>query len=111
MALRGSNPDVYVTGSDEIRIFYHLLTSQNRASLLGPSVEVHGLTISEVALGHVATEVHKVSSQTAVSGCVDKSEHCPFSRRVACVDQIIRLADVRLIPSELEHVFAHARRA
>ena len=35
MALRGSNPDVYVTGSDEIRVFYHPLTSQNRASLLG----------------------------------------------------------------------------
>ena len=35
MTLRGSNPDVYVTGSDEIRILYHPLTSQNRASLLG----------------------------------------------------------------------------
>ena len=35
MALRGSNPDVYVTGSDEIRVFYHPLTSQNSASLLG----------------------------------------------------------------------------
>ena len=35
MALRGSNPDVYVTGSDEIRVFYHPLTSQNRKSLLG----------------------------------------------------------------------------
>ena len=35
MALRESNPDVYVTGSDEIRVFYHPLTSQNRASLLG----------------------------------------------------------------------------
>jgi hypothetical protein len=35
VALRGSNPDVYVTGSDEIRVFYHPLTSQNSASLLG----------------------------------------------------------------------------
>ena len=35
MALRGSNLDVYVTGSDEIRVFYHPLTSQNSASLLG----------------------------------------------------------------------------
>ena len=25
----GSNPDVYVTGSDEIRVFYHPLASQN----------------------------------------------------------------------------------
>ena len=35
VTLSGSNPDVYVTGSDEIRVFYHPLTSQNRASLLG----------------------------------------------------------------------------
>ena len=35
MTLRESNPDVYVTGSDEIRVFYHPLTSQNSASLLG----------------------------------------------------------------------------
>ena len=35
VTLRGSNPDVYVTESDEVRVFYHPLTSQNRESLLG----------------------------------------------------------------------------
>ena len=35
VALRGSNPDVYVIGSDGVLVFYHPLTSQNRASLLG----------------------------------------------------------------------------
>ena len=46
VALRGSNPDVYVTGSDEMRVVYHPLASQNRASLLSAG-SAHAKTVRE----------------------------------------------------------------